>query len=117
MQGNPMLTLSHQNRHLLLFAADPTDPDLVFVRRDLDRNREAVAERHLAIHVFIGDGGDEDAAAARTRYRLDPGAFCMILVGKDGGEKRRDHQAVPVEEIFALVDSMPMRRREMGLEY
>jgi hypothetical protein len=34
-------------------------------------------------------------------------------VGRDGGEKLRSAEPVAPEELFDLVDAMPMRRREM----
>lgn len=40
-------------------------------------------------------------------------AFSLRLVGKDGGEKLRSLQPVSAASLFALVDAMPMRRREM----
>jgi hypothetical protein len=39
-------------------------------------------------------------------------AFSLSLVGKDGGEKLRSPRPVSPEELFALVDAMPMRQRE-----
>jgi hypothetical protein len=40
-------------------------------------------------------------------------SFSVVLIGKDGGEKLR--RAIPLspEELFAVVDAMPMRRAEM----
>ena len=47
----------------------------------------------------------EEANNLRTR-------FTLILIVKDGGVKLRgEHRAKP-QDIFALIDSMPMRRRE-----
>ena len=37
----------------------------------------------------------------------------MILVGKDGTEKLRAHHVVSAQALFALIDAMPMRQREM----
>lgn len=46
--------------------------------------------------------------------RFDAGAaFSVALIGKDGGEKARRAQPISSEELFALVDAMPMRRAEM----
>jgi hypothetical protein len=46
--------------------------------------------------------------------RFDAGvAFSVALIGKDGGEKARRAQPISSEELFALVDAMPMRREEM----
>ena len=48
-----------------------------------------------------------------TYYQLIPGQPEVILIGKDGGIKRRS-QELKVEEIFTLIDGMPMRKYEMG---
>ncbi len=37
----------------------------------------------------------------------------MVLVGKDGDEKARWNRVVNPQEIFDLIDSMPMRQSEM----
>ena len=43
-----------------------------------------------------------------------PGAGSQVLlIGKDGGVKLRSTEPVSTDELFALIDSMPMRRREM----
>jgi len=49
----------------------------------------------------------------RKRYRVAKGDTTVILVGKDGGEKLRTGDLADLERIFRLIDSMPMRRREM----
>ena len=38
----------------------------------------------------------------------------LVLVGKDGGVKLRKPFVVTPQEIFDLIDSMPMRRAEMN---
>jgi hypothetical protein len=37
----------------------------------------------------------------------------VLLIGKDGGVKLRAEEPLPAAEFFALIDTMPMRRREM----
>jgi hypothetical protein len=37
----------------------------------------------------------------------------VILIGKDGGEKLSREEGTTLGEIFGLIDTMPMRRREM----
>jgi hypothetical protein len=39
--------------------------------------------------------------------------FEVRLYGKDGGEKLRKERVVPAEELFGLIDQMPMRREEI----
>ena len=40
-------------------------------------------------------------------------SFSVVLIGKDGGEKLRRTTPLSPEELFAIVDAMPMRRAEM----
>ncbi len=44
------------------------------------------------------------------------GTFEVVLIGRDGGEKLRANAPVPPAELFALIDTMPMRRAEMAAE-
>ncbi|MCU0398062.1 MAG: DUF4174 domain-containing protein, partial [Cyclobacteriaceae bacterium] len=39
--------------------------------------------------------------------------FRVMLIGKDGGVKLNSQQPVTVNQIFELIDSMPMRQHEM----
>jgi hypothetical protein len=39
--------------------------------------------------------------------------FRVMLIGKDGGVKLNSEQPVTVNQIFELIDSMPMRHHEM----
>ena len=40
-------------------------------------------------------------------------SFSVVLIGKDGGEKLRRATPLSPDELFAIVDAMPMRRAEM----
>ena len=58
---------------------------------------------------------DPDGAAEReleVREREAP-AFQVELTGKDGGVKARWDNLVGVTELWARIDSMPSRRREL----
>lgn len=43
----------------------------------------------------------------------DSQGFGVYLVGKDGGIKRAQTHVLRTDELFGLIDSMPMRQREM----
>lgn len=47
--------------------------------------------------------------------RFGARAFAVVLIGKDGGEKLRRSAPLATDELFAVVDAMPMRRAEMCL--
>lgn len=64
-----------------------------------------LAERDV---VLLTDGPGADILTGQS---VD--GFRVLLIGKDGGVKLDRDQTVSVEEIIALIDSMPMRQREM----
>jgi hypothetical protein len=43
----------------------------------------------------------------------DVGALTTVLIGKDGSVKARYNAAPSLDELFALIDGMPMRRAEL----
>ena len=53
------------------------------------------------------------AEAIRKRFDVPSGRFTVILVGKDGGVKYKRNADIKLKDIFALIDSMPMRQEEM----
>jgi len=52
-------------------------------------------------------------AAAYERFDVEPGGTAMLLVDKDTTVKRRADDPAPMSELFARIDGMPMRQREM----
>jgi len=47
----------------------------------------------------------------RKTLSAQPDEVSVVLIGKDGGIKQRS-QGLDVAGIFALIDTMPMRKRE-----
>lgn len=86
-----------------------------------DQEREIVDRDLLVFHILergesrLGDISidRQSAALLRDRFSAKPGEFTIVLIGKDGGEKLRRGTDVDIAEIFSLIDSMPMRQREM----
>jgi hypothetical protein len=54
------------------------------------------------------------AVELRDAYGVLPHEFQVVLIGKDGGVKLRQEEPISLADLFALIDSMPMRRQEMG---
>jgi hypothetical protein len=40
----------------------------------------------------------------------------VVLIGKDGGEKLRVNNIPDLQTIYAVIDGMPMRGREMSAD-
>ncbi|MEL6868372.1 MAG: CIA30 family protein [Pseudomonadota bacterium] len=115
-------SLQWKKRVLLLSAPDRDDPTLGKQLAAIVASRSAFAERDLVLVVLLGNGtstADDkpfDAASAdeiRDRTNIDPETFSVTLIGKDGSVKSSNQEYVPMEQIYALIDGMPMRRREM----
>ena len=54
-----------------------------------------------------------EASAARASLGIQPGASALKLIGKDGSIKLSGASVTPMTEIYALIDTMPMRPQEM----
>jgi hypothetical protein len=111
-----------KKRLLLVFAPDSNHPLFESLQREISTHKQAMDDRDLVVFQILGvgtskrDGTQLDphmAASLRERYDVSPKAFSLILVGKDGGVKLRRNDPVDLEEIFRLIDSMPMRQDEM----
>jgi len=55
----------------------------------------------------------EQAAAVASAYGVSPGGFAVFLVGRTGVVKARADKPMEPAFLFELIDSLPMRRREM----
>jgi len=111
-----------ENRLLLVFAPTGAEPLYQALHESLVERGAEIEDRDLVVfEVFESgpsteDGESIDPATARLlrqRFRVPSGAFSVILVGKDGGVKLARQDQTSIDEIFALIDSMPMRRQEM----
>lgn len=111
-----------QNRMLIFFAPRPDWPEYEVQVAKLAGEEDALAERDLVqIHVFEeveGYVGDQKFSPAqnellRDQFDVATGQYALFLVGKDGGVKERYANPVEPDELYGLIDSMPMRQQEM----
>lgn len=75
---------------------------------------DAVLTNDLQGH--ISTDFPHSAATLFERYRADRRKFSAMLVGKDGGVKARYEHPTRADDIFGLIDTMPMRARELEKE-
>ena len=61
--------------------------------------------------VVLIDADPAHQTALRQKYQ--PKGFEVLLLGKDGLIKTRQSTPVTAEELFRVIDAMPMRAREM----
>jgi hypothetical protein len=111
-----------KNRLLMVFAPSARDARYQKLAGELESQMHEIIDRDLLVfHVFdIGQSrvnqtviSKPAANALQKRLSITSGQFTVVLVGKDGGEKLRQESPVDLEEILSLIDSMPMRQREI----
>jgi hypothetical protein len=111
-----------KNRLLLIFAPSADDSARRSLITELDDQIMEVRERELLIGEILETGTSQfagaplhpqSAEALRKRFAVRNGRSIVILIGKDGEVKLRREAPVQAAEIFALIDSMPMRQKEM----
>jgi len=95
------------NRKVLLFGKDANPTLFLQQKHLLDSATEGIKERDIKVEII------EITDAAVKKYQVDASKFTFILVGKDGGEKYRCNKLLSIQQLFGLVDAMPMRNAEM----
>lgn len=111
-----------KNRVLLLFSpAESHNPYMAF-DRILSKRLVEVRDRDLIVFRIFEKGtsrlGNQTLApeigeGLRRRFKVKTDILTVVLIGKDGGVKLVREQKTDLQEIFDLIDSMPMRQQEM----
>jgi hypothetical protein len=120
--GADLTAYRWKNRLLLVFSPTDSNPGFAAFDQNVSRELPAVKDRDLIVFRVFEKGSSrmdehplssEDSQKLRRHFKVGSGRFTVILIGKDGGVKMvREHRA-ELREIFDLIDSMPMRQREM----
>jgi hypothetical protein len=115
--------LRWRRRPLLLFepGSSESPADWSKLVSEVEAREEAIGERDMTVIRLRGDSGSLDGeelpsnvvVALRELFGVDHPEYEAVLLGKDGGVKLRGPKGVELEEIFRLIDSMPMRQAEM----
>jgi hypothetical protein len=112
-----------RKRVLVVSAPSADDENLQEQQRDLASTAKAFADRDMALVTLLDSAASaagnqqlstEEAASARTALGIQPGSFALRLLGKDGSVRLSAETATPMTDIYALIDTMPMRQREMA---
>ena len=94
-------------RQLLIFG-QPQSQLVVQQLEFLKKDAAGVEERDIVITLVANQN------PSYKKYKVEASKpLTVILVGKDGGEKHRTHNVITAQQLFALVDAMPMRQVEM----
>lgn len=111
-----------RDRLLILAAPNLQHPDLPAQLEVLKSRDAALQDRRLRVFTLIGETGardnepltERDVDAVRSAFGIERSHAVMLLVGLDGGIKRRTTLDTDLSELFVQIDAMPMRRAEIS---
>lgn len=107
-------------RVLLLYgrSGSPGQNYLINQQEALNEVRDGLAERDLDVIVLVASEVSEpDRQFLMHDFKLVPHEdYLGWLIGKDGGIKETFKKPVSADELFKIIDRMPMRKQEMKHE-
>jgi hypothetical protein len=119
---DPLAKYVGSDRPIVIFAPDRYDARL---REQIGRfsiHRREFRDRDVVV-VEIGGPFMRDRGNAvphgpimREKFGIRDDEFAIFLVGKDGDVKHRIEEVTDAQVFYDLIDQMPMRRQELGLE-
>lgn len=110
-----------KNRILVVSAPAGDDENLRNQLEQLEQTSDDFADRDMLLVTLLDHAGSssshgkltvEEVGATRNATGIQPGAFALCLIGKDGTIKMSADTATPMSDIYALIDTMPMRQQE-----
>ena len=98
------------NRVIITFSANESTPERRLLIKQIAQYPCEFRKRDL-VHIDL-ISGSVDYQSLSQRFAMEGKDFKLVLIGKDGKIKLLT-TAVALEDIFALIDTMPMRKKEM----
>ena len=126
-QPNTLRAMRNCYHPLLVFAPAMDDPQLVAQFTQLKAHAAELKRRDLLYVPIVPEGhnqpipasrlhtaslSEDELAAMRHHFKVEPDEFLVILVGKDGGQKLDSRAPVPVDRLKQVIDSMPAHKRQ-----
>ena len=112
-----------RHRVLVVSAHAEDDAALMAMQSEVASMHEEFADRDMLLVTLLTSGtsmaGDReltaaDVSASRAVLGIHADSFALRLIGKDGSIKLSSESATSIADVFSLIDSMPMRRREQA---
>ena len=121
-QSQELSSRQWKNRVLLVMSEDPNDPMVKQQVSLFSQDAEEMKERKLILFQVFPEfylmGGDSairrSSAEVYFDYKSVKKSFEMVLIGLDGDEKMRRTELIRPDDLYAIIDAMPMRRLEMN---
>lgn len=95
-------------RPVVVLSDSRDDPRVAKQIQALDGTKPELTNRNIQVLQEAGSDG-----SMRKKLGVEKKGFAVVLVGKDGKVKKVWHDPVDPKAIFTIIDSMPMRQKEM----
>lgn len=119
---DPLAKYVGSDRPIVIFAPDRYDDRLIQQKGRFSIHRREFRDRDVIVIEIGGPFMRAEGRAIphgpkmRQRFGIQDDEFTIILVGKDGTEKHRIGEVSDAQVFYDLIDAMPLRRQELGLE-
>lgn len=125
INANAQKLSSHRwnDRLVIIMANDQSNPTLKDQILELEKSETGLEERRITVYRVLPDKyqiGLEDGKPCETSGNIyeimkeTNADFEIVLIGLDGGIKLRRSELLKADELFGIIDQMPMRQAEMN---
>ena len=115
IHSNPFKEYIWKNRVIVTFSPNKNNTDRSHFLNSINKNLCEYNSRNI-IHIdLLFNENNKEIEKFKSFFEklsISPSEFRLILFGKDGGIKLNSRKT-SLEEIFSLIDTMPMRQEEM----
>lgn len=110
------------NRVLVIITDSPESNVYIEQIKELGKDLKGLKERKLLVLSATKNAYKEgidmnadwkDSITLYQKFEKSNTGFDVILIGLDGGVKARRQQLLKLDDLFTLIDGMPMRRAEI----
>ena len=101
--------LQGSSRPVVILSDSRDDPRVAKQISALDHTQPDLDRRNIQVLLEAHPG-----SKLRKSLGVAEHGFAVVLVGKDGGVKKVWRDTVDPKSIFTIIDSMPMRQKEMN---
>lgn len=120
-QGQDLPKHLWKNRILLVLTGDTLSPDYTKQLEEIRTDPEGVVERKLIVYLVtpfsykegISNGPWIQSPKLYKRFHQPGNPLEVVLIGLDGSVKHQTQSLTPLIQVFAWIDSMPMRSQEI----
>lgn len=126
LNGQDLKEHSWENRILIVKTSDITSNKYQEQRKEFKNSLEELIDRKFVFYIVTGDDFeliDYENVALNKSGKIsgklsetilsEKENFEVVLIGLDGGIKLRQTEILIKEDLFKIIDSMPMRRDEL----